>query len=160
MESEEDKIKSKQASKKDRTLYVVLGSEPKSGYIILAFKVTDDDRTELYDQGWTDWSGATTLTGMLSRKYEVIRVACYKGVNECPDVFKYIILIEFIILDGCDTHARDCMQRFRICRMSGYAALYQDFPSKDIEQAIEEEQSLNDMIETFGNVHNNRHLLK
>ena len=77
-----------------------LGSEPKSGYIILAFKVTDDDRTELYDQGWTEWSGATTLTGMLSRKYEVIRVACYKGVNECPDVFKYIILIEFIILDG------------------------------------------------------------
>ena len=56
---------------------------------------------------------------MLSRKYEVIRVACYKGVNECPDVFKYIILIEFIIVDGCDTHARDCMQRFRICRMSG-----------------------------------------
>ena len=111
--------------------------------------MTDDDRTELYDQGWTDWSGATTLTGMLSRKYEVIRVACYKGVNECPDVFKYIILIEFIILDGCDTHARDCMQKFRICRMSGYAALYQDFPSKDIEQAIEEEQSLNDMIESL-----------
>jgi hypothetical protein len=86
---------------------------------------------------------------MLSKKYEVIRVACYKGVNECPDVFKYIILIEFIIVDGCDTHARDCMQRFRICRMSGYAALYQDFPSKDIEQAIEEEQSLNDMIESL-----------
>ena len=33
--------------------------------------------------------------------------------------------------------------------MSGYAALYQDFPSKDIEQAIEEEQSLNDMIESL-----------
>ena len=50
---------------------------------------------------------------------------------------------------GCDTYARDCIQRFRINRMSGYAALYQDFHSKDIEQAIDETQSLEAMMESL-----------
>ena len=33
--------------------------------------------------------------------------------------------------------------------MSGYAALYQDFHSKDIEQAIDETQSLEAMMESL-----------
>ena len=51
-------------------------------------------------QGWDEWSGATQLATMLARKYELRKVACYKGVNVSPDVFKYIILIEFLIIDG------------------------------------------------------------
>jgi len=87
---------------------------------------------------------------MLSRKYEIRKLSCFKGVNVCPDVFKYVVMIEFLMNDGdCDTHVRDCMQRFRICRMSGYAALYQDFHSKDIEQAIDETQSLNAIMESL-----------
>ena len=57
--------------------------------------------------------------------------------------------LKYSIEGGCDTYARDCMQRFRITRMSGYAALYQDFHSKDIEQAIDEIQSLNAMMESM-----------
>ena len=59
------------------------------------------------------------------------------------------IFFKCFIKGGCDTYARDCMQRFRITRMSGYAALYQDFHSKDIEQAIDETQSLNAMMESL-----------
>ena len=51
-------------------------------------------------QGWDEWSGATQLAALLARKYELRKVACYKGVNVSPDVFKYIILIEFLIRDG------------------------------------------------------------
>ena len=76
-----------------------LGSRPKSGFIILAFKVTDDDNKSL-DQNWDEWSGATQLSAMLARKYDLRKVACYKGVNVSPDVFKYIILIEFLMFDG------------------------------------------------------------
>merc|ERR1712156_258544 len=126
------------------------GSGPKSGFIILAFKVTDDDSTPIFDRTWAEWTGSAQLTKMLARKYEIRKVACYKGVNVCPDVFKYVTLIEFLMYDGdCDTHARDCMQKFRIFRMSGYAALYQDFRSKDIEQAIDETQSLNAIMESI-----------
>ena len=77
-----------------------LGSGPKSGFIILAFKVMDDDNTQLFDQGWSEWSGATQLTSRLSKKYEIRKVACYKGVNICPEIFKYIVLIEFLIPEG------------------------------------------------------------
>ena len=56
---------------------------------------------------------------------------------------------KYFIEGGCDTYARDCIQRFRINRMSGYAALYQDFHSKDIEQAIDETQSLEAMMESL-----------
>ena len=78
-----------------------LGSGPKSGFIVLAFKVMDDDNTKLFDQGWSEWSGAISLTASLSRrKYEIRKVACYKGVNICPEIFKYIVLIEFLIPEG------------------------------------------------------------
>ena len=41
--------------------------------------------------------------------------------------------------DQNEVHARDCMHRFRIGRMSGYAALYGGFDEKDIEKAIHDE---------------------
>ena len=77
-----------------------IGSGPKSGFIILAFKVTDDDSTALLDKTWSEWTGSAQLTKMLARKYEIRKVACYKGVNVCPDVFKYVALIEFLLYDG------------------------------------------------------------
>ena len=73
----------------------------KSGFIVLAFKVMDDCNTQRFDQGWSEWSGAISLTASLSRrKYEIRKVACYKGVNICPEIFKYMVLIEFLIPEG------------------------------------------------------------
>ena len=87
--------------------------------------------THIYDQTWAEWSGAAQLTASLSKYYEIRKVACYKGVNVIPDVFKYVVLIEFFLDQGdTDTFARDCMQRFRINRMSGYAAMYKDYHTK------------------------------
>ena len=106
----------------------------------MAFKVTDDDKTHYYDRTWEQWSGAASLCTQLNRKYALRKVACYKGVNVVPDVFKYVVLIEFIMQDDQnEVYARDCMQKFRIGRMSGYAALYKDFHTKDIEKAINDE---------------------
>ena len=62
-----------------------------------------------------------------------------KGVNVVPDVFKYIIMVEFLMEDGqSDNFARDCMQKFRIDRMSGYAALYTDCTNRELEKIIDE----------------------
>ena len=36
-----------------------------------------------------------------------------------------------------DTHLMDCMQKFRIRRMSGYAALYTMYNIKDIKKILE-----------------------
>ena len=106
--------------------------------------------THFHDKTWPEWSGATQLTGSLSKYYDVRKVACYKGINVVPDVFKYVVLIELCIEIGdTDTFARDCMQRFRINRMSGYAAMYQDYHTKDIEQAIDETQSLGAIRDTL-----------
>ena len=65
-----------------------------------------------------------------------------KGVNVVPDVFKYIIMIEFVMENGqSDNFARDCMQKFRIDRMSGYAALYTDCTNRELEEIIDEESA-------------------
>lgn len=118
----------------------------KSGFVLLAFKVHDDDQTTILDASWEQWSGAAILCKMLSKHYEIRKVVCFKGVNIVPDVFKYFILIEYLMSadENDDSHcqAKDCMQKFRIDRMSGYAALYQDFHSKEIEEAINEIQNL------------------
>ena len=75
-------------------------SGEESGFIVLGFKVMDDNNTQRFDQGWSEWSGAAQLTAILARNYEIRKVTCYKGVNIYPGVFKYIILIEFIIPEG------------------------------------------------------------
>ena len=54
----------------------------------------------LHYRTWAEWTGSAQLTKMLARKYEIRKVACYKGVNVCPDVFKYVTLIEFLMYDG------------------------------------------------------------
>jgi hypothetical protein len=126
----------------------------KSGFIILAFKVLDDDKTHLFDQTWNEWTGTSNILAQLAKQYQVRKVACYKGVNVIPDVFKYMVLIEFIIdeeLGQSDMYALDCMQKFRITRMSGYAACYTDYHSKDIEQAIDETESVGAIMESFDN---------
>ena len=70
------------------------------------------------------------------------QTSCKKGVNVVPDVFKYIIMIEFVMENGqSDNFARDCMQKFRIDRMSGYAALYTDCTNRELEEIIDEESA-------------------
>ena len=136
------------------TLKAIKGNEKASenvisAFIILAFKVIDDDRTCYYDQTWQDWSGAQSLSAKLAQVYDIRKIVCFKGVNVVPDVFKYIVMIEFLIDEEsgqCDNYARDCMQRFRISRMSGYAALYTDCRSRDIEKSIEEVSNM-DILE-------------
>ena len=51
----------------------------KSGFVILAYKVTDDDRTIFYDQTWEIWSGAADLSSKLATKYEIRKIVCFKG---------------------------------------------------------------------------------
>ena len=127
------------------------GSSKKSGFIILAYKVIDDDRTYFYDQTWETWSGGATLSAKLSHVYEIRKIVCFKGVNVVPDVFKYIVMIEFFmdIENGQnDNYARDCMQRFRINRMSGYAALYTDCTNRELQKMKDEEaQKMEEFIE-------------
>ena len=107
-------------------------------YIILGFKVLDDDKTSILDQTWKHWTGACELLTKLSPVYEITGVACYKGVNLVPDIFKYFVLIEVNMnTDQTDTYLMDCMQKFRIRRMSGYAALYTMYNSKDIKKVLE-----------------------
>ena len=116
--------------------------------IILAFKVLDDDKTETLDRTWKDWTGACELLTKVSPAYEITGVSCFKGVNVVPDIFKYFVLIEVnMAINQNDTYLMDCMQKFRIRRMSGYAALYTMYNSKDInkilesnEKEVEEEQ--------------------
>ena len=111
----------------------------KSGYVILAFKVTDDDRTHLTDQSWPEWSGASKLAKSFSKEYSIRKVACFKGCNVYPDVFKYVVMIEFVMdEEQSDLTAMDIMQKHRIDTMYGYSALYTDFRTNEIEQAIQE----------------------
>ena len=110
--------------------------------IILAFKVLDDDKTTVLDKTWKYWTGACDLLMKVSPKYEVSGVSCYKGVNLVPDIFKYFVLIEINMRrDQSDTLLMDCMQKFRIRRMSGYAALYTMYNAKDIKKILEYNES-------------------
>ena len=54
----------------------------KSGFVILAFKVIDDDRTNFYDQTWEDWSGAAILSEKLSQVYEIRKIVCFNMAFE------------------------------------------------------------------------------
>ncbi len=97
-------------------------------------------------------SGTDQLLTSLTEQYDIRKVACYKGVNIVPDVFKYIVLIEFVIdveAGQSDLYALDCMQKFRIRRMSGYAACYTDFHSADIDRAMEDTGEMGAIIETL-----------
>ena len=61
-----------------------------------------------------------------------------------PDIFKYFVLIEVSMDQGQnDNYLMDCMQKFRIRRMSGYAAIYIMFNSKDIKQILESSNNEN-----------------
>ena len=92
----------------------------------------------MLDQTWKHWTGACELLTKLSPVYEITGVSCYKGVNLVPDIFKYFVLIEVNMdVHQNDTYLMDCMQKFRIRRMSGYAALYTMYNSKDIKKVLE-----------------------
>ena len=110
-------------------------------YIVLAFKVVDDDRTSILDQTWSDWTGTEELLGGLSLMYNVTGVSCFKGVNVVPDIFKYFVFIE---IDDVKTDEKgrcylmDCIQKFRIYRMTGYTALYTIYNSADINKMLDQ----------------------
>ena len=108
----------------------------------------DDDKTHYFDKTWEHWSGTARLIKDLGKFYELRKVVCYKGVNVIPDIFKYVVLIEFSMdEDQDDVQAMDFIQKFRISRMSGYAALYTDFRSRDISQAIDvENESVGEIL--------------
>ena len=134
------KIKSRRAATAQliQDVYEVDEIRFQKRYIILAFKVLDDDKTSMLDQTWKHWTGACELLTKLSPVYEITGVSCYKGVNLVPDIFKYFVLIEVNMdVHQNDTYLMDCMQKFRIRRMSGYAALYTMYNSKDIKNILE-----------------------
>ena len=104
-------------------------SNPSSIYVILAFKVLDDDRTAKLDRTWKDWTGTKELLTVLSADYNITLVSCLKGVNVIPDVFKYFVLIEMNKIkrrnkEDEDIYLKNCIQNFRINRMFGYCAIY------------------------------------
>ena len=118
------KVQSRSAVGRRQTLHGVDPDLDKRA-IILAFKVLDDDKTFMLDKTWKTWTGAGELLAQLTKIYKITGVTCFKGVNVIPDIFKYIVLIQLRLEhDQDDTYAMDCMQKFRIRRMSGYAALY------------------------------------
>ena len=86
-------------------------------------QVLDDDKTFMFDQTWKIWTGASELLSRLLKTYSVTGVTCFKGVNVIPDIFKYIVVILLELDDDQDdTFAMDCIQKFRIRRMTGYTA--------------------------------------
>lgn len=110
-------------------------------FVVLAYKVLDDDRTASLDETWRSWTGASELLLQLNRaSYRINGVRFLKGVNVIPDVFKYFVIIELNIeprICDDDTYIMDCLQRFRLRRMSGYTALYNAFNAKDIQTILD-----------------------
>lgn len=116
--------------------------------IIMAFKVLDDDKTFMFDETWKIWTGTSELLTKLLKTYSVIGVTCFKGVNVIPDIFKYIVVIQFLLEEGQDdTFAMDCIQKFRIRRMTGYTAVYSVVNQNSIQRFLDDvEEELDDSI--------------
>ena len=113
----------------------------KNRYIIVAFKVLDDDKTSVLDHSWKDWTGAKEIVAKISSVYDITSVACFKGVNIVPDIFKYFVLIKVNLYAGQnDTKLLDFMQKFRMKRMSGYAAVYTEYKITDINNILHSKQ--------------------
>jgi len=73
----------------------------------------------LFDKTWHEWTGASLIISDLAKVYPIRKVACYKGVNVVPDVFKYYVFIEFLMTDDTaksqdELYALDCIQKFRL----------------------------------------------
>ena len=104
-------------------------------YVILAYKVVDNNNESKLERNWRQWTGTTELLKGLAITYKILSVWCLKGVNVTPDIFKYVVIIELSIdklNNQGDNYALDFLQKFRIKRMSGYVALYTPFTSDDI----------------------------
>lgn len=112
---------------------------PACGRVFMGFKVLDNDADDVLDSRWKDWSGAHVLIRALSKNFLIRSVSCWKAVNVKPDVFKYVVCVE--IAEDADSPAdlltvKDILQKFRIRRMSGYVALYQECSSDQLEKTI------------------------
>ena len=84
-----------------------------------------------------DWTGTRELLSSLSHVYNITEVSCFKGVNVIPDLFKYLVLIQFDKTERMETKDEDVyllhlIQTFRINRMFGYCAIYNTYDITDI----------------------------
>ena len=122
-------------------------------------------KVEKLDKHWKEWTGLRILLKELDKEYLIKRVHCIKGSSQVrqlfksqievlvkylflhffqkPDLFKYAIFIE--IAGESDLFARDCLQKFRIRRMSGYVALYKRMDMEKLEMAQKSSDSLEAM---------------
>ena len=96
-------------------------------YVILAYKTLDENFNSNFEKNWKDWTGAKQLVQGLATRYKILNVWYLKGLSAVPGIFRYIVVIELCMnkeRKQTDNYALDCLQKFRIRRMSGYVALY------------------------------------
>ncbi|TRY61996.1 hypothetical protein TCAL_14934 [Tigriopus californicus] len=117
---------------------------PTLGYIIMGFKVLNDDLMPKLDRDWKTWTRTSELLKRLSKSYVIKRVQCWKANSVKPDIFKYAVMIE--ISGDDDVEARDILQKFRLKRMSGYVAMYKCWNRKQIDRAMQSNESLGAII--------------
>lgn len=117
---------------------------PTLGYIIMGFKVLNDDLMPTLDRNWKTWTRTSELLKRLSKSYLIKRVQCWKANSVKPDIFKYAVMIE--ISGDDDGEARDILQKFRLKRMSGYVAMYKCWNRKQIDRAMQSNESLGAII--------------
>ena len=130
-------MKSKRNGQNDTDKKEFKNMRSNNRYIIVAFKVLDDDKTSVLDNSWGYWTGAKEIISKISSVYDIHRVACFKGVNLVPDIFKYFVLIKLKLgVDQNDTKLLDFMQKFRMKRMSGYAAVYTKYEATDVKKLL------------------------
>ena len=131
-------IKSKRKRMSDNERKACKDIKDRNRYIIVAFKVLDDDKTSVLDSSWKCWTGAKEIVTKISSVYDINSVACFKGVNLVPDIFKYFVLIKLkMSANQNDTKLLDFMQKFRMKRMSGYAAVYTKYEIRDIKNLLD-----------------------
>jgi len=148
--------KSQQVISRSPRLVQNRDSDSKRRAIIMAFKVLDDDKTFMFDETWKIWTGASELLAKLLKMYSVAGVTCFKGVNVIPDIFKYIVVIQFELGEGQDDmFAMDCIQKFRIRRMTGYTAVYSVVNQDSIQKYLDDvEEELDDSVHDGLAIHN------
>ena len=120
----------KRSSCDEESLHQRQGDHPdfkEKRYVILAYKALDDNNATNLEKNWRHWTGTKELLKRLSTTYQILSVWCLKCINVIPGFFSYIVIIELSInkhKKQCDNYALDCVQKFRLKRMSGYVALY------------------------------------
>ena len=96
-------------------------------FVILAYKTLDERHCLTLERNWKDWTGTSKLVNELSKMYQIAKIWFLKAASNVHGSFRYIVFIELMMnnkQNQSDNYALDCLQKFRIKRMSGYVALY------------------------------------